>query len=255
MKVVKSILVKLIYAILIILVTYNIYNYVCINILKQDLPTINGYGTLEVISGSMEPTIDVGDLIIVNTKYDELKENDIITFYDEKGSFVTHRIIEIKDGEYITKGDNNNSEDQGTINKEDIVAKYVTRIKGMGKLMAAFKSPLTMIMILVIGILVCVLVSTDKEGNPIITEEEKEYEEFLKYKENSEKEKKSPKQEKKEVKNTAKTKVEEKKKVSKTNTKKGTTTKAKNSKAKVEDKKKTAKGNSNTKTKRVSKEK
>lgn len=253
MKVVKSILVKLIYAILIILATYNIYNYVCINVLKQDLPTINGYGTLEVISGSMEPTIDVGDLIIVNTKYDELKENDIITFYDEKGSFVTHRIIEIKDGEYITKGDNNNSEDQGTINNDDIVAKYVTRLNGMGKLMAAFKNPITMIMILVIGILVCVLVSTDKEGNPIITEEEKEYEEFLKYKENSEEEKKSTKT--KEVKNTTKTKVEEKKKVSKTNTKKGTTTKAKNSKAKVEDKKKTTKDNSNTKTKRVSKEK
>lgn len=253
MKVVKSILVKLIYAILIILATYNIYNYVCINVLKQDLPTINGYGTLEVISGSMEPTIDVGDLIIVNTKYDELKENDIITFYDEKGSFVTHRIIEIKDGEYITKGDNNNSEDQGTINKDDIVAKYVTRLNGMGKLMAAFKNPITMIMILVIGILVCVLVSTDKEGNPIITEEEKEYEEFLKYKENSEKEKKSTKT--KEVKNTTKTKVENKKKVSNTNTKKETTTKAKNSKAKAEDKKKTTKDNSNTKPKRVSKEK
>lgn len=251
MKVVKSILVKLIYAILIILATYNIYNYVCINVLKQDLPTINGYGTLEVISGSMEPTIDVGDLIIVNTKYDELKENDIITFYDEKGSFVTHRIIEIKDGEYITKGDNNNSEDQGTINKDDIVAKYVTRLNGMGKLMAAFKNPITMIMILVIGILVCVLVSTDKEGNPIITEEEKEYEEFLKYKENSEKEKKSTKI--KEVKNTTKTKVENKKKVSNTNTKKETTTKSKNSKAELEEKKKTTKDNSNTKTKRVSK--
>lgn len=253
MKVVKSILVKLIYAILIILATYNIYNYVCINVLKQDLPTINGYGTLEVISGSMEPTIDVGDLIIVNTKYDELKENDIITFYDEKGSFVTHRIIEIKDGEYITKGDNNNSEDQGTINKDDIVAKYVTRLNGMGKLMASFQSPITMVLILVIGILVCVLVSTDKEGNPIITEEEKEYEEFLKYKENSEKEKKSTKT--KEVKNTTKTKVEDKKKVSNTNTKKETDTKAKNSRAKVEEKKKTTKGNSNTKTKRVSKEK
>lgn len=253
MKVVKSILVKLIYAILIILATYNIYNYVCINVLKQDLPTINGYGTLEVISGSMEPTIDVGDLIIVNTKYDELKENDIITFYDEKGSFVTHRIIEIKDGEYVTKGDNNNSEDQGTINKDDIVAKYVTRLNGMGKLMASFQSPITMVLILVIGILVCVLVSTDKEGNPIITEEEKEYEEFLKYKENSEKEKKSTKT--KEVKNTTKTKVEDKKKVSNTNTKKETDTKAKNSRAKVEEKKKTTKGNSNTKTKRVSKEK
>lgn len=182
MKVVKSIFSKLIYTILFILVAYNIYNYVCINVLKQDISTINGYGVLEVISGSMEPTIDIGDLVVINTKFDELKENDIITFYDAKGSFVTHRIIGIVDGKYVTKGDNNNAEDQERITKDDVVGVYVTKVNGMGKLMAAFKSPITMFMILVIGILVCYLVSTDKEGNPIITKEEKEFEEFLKYK-------------------------------------------------------------------------
>lgn len=186
MKVVKSILSKLIYTILIILVIYNIYNYVCVNFLRQDLPTINGYGVLEVVSGSMEPTIGVGDLIVVNTNYDELKEKDIITFYDGNGSFVTHRIIDIVDDEFITKGDNNNSEDQDRVKREKVVGKYITRINGMGRIMAAFKSPITMILILVIGILVCVLVSTDKFGNPIITEEEKEYEEFLKYRDEKE---------------------------------------------------------------------
>lgn len=197
MKVVKRILSTLIYTILIILVAFNVYNYVCINILKQDLPTINGYGVLEVVSGSMEPTINIGDLVIINKNYDELKENDIITFYDDNGSFVTHRIVEIIDDEFITKGDFNNSIDQGSIRKKEVVGKYVLKINGLGKLMAAFKSPITMIMILIIGILVCVFVSTDKEGKPIVSEEEKEFQEFLKHKENQEKEEKKNKSTKK----------------------------------------------------------
>lgn len=182
MKIVKGIFSKLIYTILIILVVFNVYNYVCIKVLKQDLPTINGYGVLEVISGSMEPTIDIGDLVIINTNFDELKENDIITFYDARGNFVTHRIIEIVNNEFVTKGDNNNSKDQGRITKNEVVGIYVKRIKGLGKLMAGFKNPITMVMILVIGVLICFLVSTDKEGNLVVTDEEKEYEEFLKYK-------------------------------------------------------------------------
>ena len=38
-----------------------------------------------------------------------------------------------------------------------------------------------MTMILIIGILICVLLSTDKEGNVLLDEQEREYQEFLKY--------------------------------------------------------------------------
>ncbi len=189
MKIFKSILTKFIYLILILLVTFNVYNFVCINILKTDIPLINGYGILEVVSGSMEPTIDVGDLIVINTKYHDIKENDIITFYDENNSFVTHRVIKIEDNMITTKGDANNTEDK-KFSKTKVVGKYVTRIKGMGRIMSSFKSPFVMVMILIIGLLVCYLVSTDKDGKPIITEEEKEYDEFLKYKKEKSKEEK-----------------------------------------------------------------
>ena len=42
-----------------------------------------------------------------------------------------------------------------------------------------------MIMILIIGVLVCFLVSTDKEGKAILTEDEKEFLEFKEYKKNN----------------------------------------------------------------------
>ncbi len=58
--------------------------------------------------------------------------------------------------------------------------------------MASLKSPITLVMILVIGILVCVFISTDKEGNPILDEDEKEFQEFLNSKNKIEEKKVKP---------------------------------------------------------------
>ncbi len=180
MKIVKKILVAIISIIVILILSYNIYKFVCINILKKDMATINGYVALEVISGSMEPTINIGDIIIVDTKIKKYKKNDIVVFYDQDGSFVTHRIISINDKEIITKGDNNNTPDDPTsINK--IVGKYVSKIDNGEKVLSALKSPLVTILILINGVLLCIFLSIDKHGNIVLDDEEKEYEEFKEY--------------------------------------------------------------------------
>ena len=50
-----------------------------------------------VLSGSMEPTIDTGSLFFINknSKYEDVKEKDIIAFKLSDGTLVTHRAIEI----------------------------------------------------------------------------------------------------------------------------------------------------------------
>ena len=179
MKIIKRFSILLITIIIIALLAFNVYNYFCINILGQDLATINGYAVLEVVSGSMEPTIHIGDLIVIDTKYQDYKNGDIVTFYDVDNSFVTHRIVSIDEEKMITKGDANNTEDEA-LNIKRIVGVYVTKLNGLGKIITSFKSPFVMGMIFLIGLMVCFLVSTDKSGNPILTEEEKE---FLKFKE------------------------------------------------------------------------
>lgn len=194
MKRVKKIIISIITVLVSLLLVYNLYNFFCIKILKHDLATINGYAVLEVVSGSMEPTIHVGDMIIINTKDNNYKEDDIVTFYDVNGSFVTHRIISINEDEIVTQGDNNNTEDD-PISIDSIVGKYAFRISGLGKLLSAFKSPFVMIMILIIGILACVFISIDKEGNVILDEEEKEFQEYLNSKNNSDAKKKEIKKE------------------------------------------------------------
>lgn len=186
MKIIKRFSVLLITIIIITLLAFNVYNYFCINILGQDLATINGYAVLEVVSGSMEPTIHVGDLIVIDTKSQDYQSGDIVTFYDVDNSFVTHRIVSIHDEKMITKGDANNTTDEALSIKR-IVGVFVTKLNGLGRIITSFKSPFVMGMIFLIGIMVCFLVSTDKRGNPILTEEEKE---FLEFKEEKRKEKK-----------------------------------------------------------------
>lgn len=186
MKIIKKIGIVFVTIILVLLLTFNVYNFFCLNFLNKDLATVNGYGLLEVITGSMEPTIHVGDLIVIDTNYKDYKDGDIITFYDVDNSFVTHRIVSINDTQMITKGDNNNTEDE-PLNRDRIIGKYIMKINGFGKITNSLKNPVVMVMILLIGIMVCFLVSTDKNGNPILTDEEKE---FLEYKKEKEKKKK-----------------------------------------------------------------
>lgn len=194
MKIFKKVLFVIFSILVAIILSYNVYNFICINILDKKITTVGGYGMLEVVSGSMEPTIHVGDIIVINTKSKDYKVGDIVTFYDREGSCVTHRIVSIvENNQVITQGDNNDTEDDA-IFMDAIIGKYKFKINGGGIYLAALKSPLTMIMILIIGILICVYFSTDKNGNPILEEEEKEYlefQEYLKEKRKNEKKKKS----------------------------------------------------------------
>lgn len=193
MKLLKKILLTFITVFVVLLVTFNVYNFVSIKLLHKDLALVNGYAVLEVISGSMEPTIKVGDLIIINTNEEKYGLGDIITFRDINGSFVTHRIINIEDNVMVTQGDANDSPDE-EMSVSSIVGKYEMRIPGAGKLMTSLKNPLVMILILAIGIIICFLASTDDELNPVdLTEEEKE---FLEYKKNKKQSKKNKKERK-----------------------------------------------------------
>lgn len=185
MKLLKKIVTAIISIFLILLITFNIYNFVSINLLHKDMAKVAGYALLEVVSGSMEPTIMVGDLIIIDTNCKEYKNDDIITFRDINDAFVTHRIksIDYDKSIMITQGDANDSRDEA-MSTSAIVGKYVVKIPAMGKVMAALKNPLVMVLILVIGIVVCALVSTNDNLTPKdMPVDDEEFLEFKKQKE------------------------------------------------------------------------
>ena len=107
--------------------------FLILNIISQKsdkVYNIIGFRTYTVLSGSMEPNIDPGDLV-VTIKSNNFKEGDIITF-NNKNQVITHRIEEIRDTEFITKGDNNNSVDSDIVVKNNIIGKVVLTIPKVG---------------------------------------------------------------------------------------------------------------------------
>ena len=114
--------------ILIINTTLIIKSY----IKKDETPSFFGFKPFIVLSGSMEPTIKIGDIAIIkNVRKEDLKNGDIIAF--RKGtSVITHRIVEVNEDEYITKGDNNNTEDRFPVQYKDIEGVFIKRIPKLG---------------------------------------------------------------------------------------------------------------------------
>ena len=97
------------------------------------------YGALVIGSGSMTGTINKGDIIIYK-KYDknqEITKGEIIVFKKDDIK-VVHRVIDIKkmgaDVRYYTKGDANNSEDEGYREKDQIIGQVKFKIKYIGYL-------------------------------------------------------------------------------------------------------------------------
>ena len=102
----------------------------------DEAPSVFGYKPFIVLSGSMEPTIMTGDLAIIKIcDASDLKEGDIIAFRNGT-SVITHRIDKVteEDGQkvFITKGDNNNTEDRDSVALSSVEGKYVKRIPKLG---------------------------------------------------------------------------------------------------------------------------
>lgn len=104
------------------------------------VPTLGGYAPLIVLTDSMYPKIESGDLIMIKSaKAEDVQVGDVISFFDPDGngtSVVTHRVKEIvNEGglKFRTKGDANNAEDPSLVPAENLVGKWLDiRIKGAG---------------------------------------------------------------------------------------------------------------------------
>lgn len=150
---------------------------------EDQVPSIFGIKPFMVLSGSMETEIHRGDLILTKIIDPEtLRIDDVIAFRDAEGTVTTHRIIDIvvKNGVsyFITKGDNNNAQDQNLVELSDVEGLYIGRIPGIGSMMSSLAEPTTIIM-LVLGVTVIFVI-----GFSISSKKQRELErqEFLEYK-------------------------------------------------------------------------
>lgn len=152
---------------------------------KYNSVSLFGYSAYVVLSGSMYPAIDVGDIVIVSKSgASKLGKGDVVTFVDGNGSVVTHRITDVVFNpidcvdNYKTKGDSNNSEDDGLISPDDIIGKYCFKLAGIGLVIDAILTPLGIsIIALVIALFYfnCSRIGDRKKSRHILREKYKEF--------------------------------------------------------------------------------
>lgn len=112
----------------------------CINV-----PKYFGYIPYIVLSGSMEPTIETGSIVYVDTHDTNFNVGDVVTYRIAAGTDmenrVTHRVIEIDENGYaITKGDANDNPDMNPVPPSDIVGKFYLAVPKVGYVMAKIDS-------------------------------------------------------------------------------------------------------------------
>lgn len=122
-------------------------------------PRLLGFQLYHVISGSMEPGIPIGSLIITTKAEPEnLQNGEVITFYggNQQNSIIVHRIVEndYTQKQITTKGDANAQEDIKPVPYDQVLGKLLFSVPKLGFLAAAmgtWSGKMVFLMIALIG--------------------------------------------------------------------------------------------------------
>lgn len=148
---------------LVIVLPFLIFNLTLIiksKLYPDKIADFMGYKPFIVMSGSMETTINIGDLVIVKkVNSSSIHTGDIIAF--KNGNIViSYRVKEVINDsgtyKFKTKGDNNNVADDFIVNSDAIEGIFVNKIPGLGSILLFLGKPIGLLMV----ILVIIIVST-----------------------------------------------------------------------------------------------
>ena len=144
----------IIYILLVPMLVYNFSLIVQAVLKPNETPAFLGYKMYVIVSGSMQPELDIGDIVIVKiANPEDLKKDDIISF--RKGqSVITHRIAEVvktdEKLEFVTRGDNNNTNDKDTVLSKEIEGIVINKIQNIGRIVLVLRDKTLIIIIVLI---------------------------------------------------------------------------------------------------------
>ena len=120
---------------LLLIVTVSLCLFIVIQVMSHGHASLGGYSCFKVITGSMEPELSVGDLILTKrVSASDVEVNDIISFYSQSpgmiGNIITHRVVDKLVGEdgtvrLLTKGDANLSMDGYAVTDDNLIGKLI----------------------------------------------------------------------------------------------------------------------------------
>ena len=138
-KNVKTVIRIILLVLIAVLVGVSVYSVNAAMLSGNKLPMPFGFGVTVVLSGSMEPAISVGDILIVLPS-EQYEVGDVVV-YQTQGMSVVHRIISMEGDEVVTRGDANTGDD-APIHAKSIKGEVVCAIPLVGYLVCFIKTPI-----------------------------------------------------------------------------------------------------------------
>lgn len=126
-------------------------------LLAAALPKLWGYNSFVIYSGSMEPTISVGSLVVGQpTDAEAVEVGDVIIFRapGEANTTITHRVVGVREdggGRYFqTKGDATNGTDPQEVQLQGRVYKFAYELPYLGYFVDFAKSEPGIVLLLIL---------------------------------------------------------------------------------------------------------
>lgn len=132
------------------------------------IPMHGGWGTVTVVSGSMEPGIPLGSLLLIQEQSEYLP-GEIIAYANNEGQSITHRIVSITDGNVVARGDSNNVSDP-TFPESQIIGKVQFVLPSVGAVLLFMKQPLVLGALALISFIVYILPNPHKKKDGTASE-------------------------------------------------------------------------------------
>ena len=124
---------------------FNLFLQNASAVVGNKMPMPLGFGLAVVQSGSMEPTLFKGDLLVV-VQQETYGEGDVVVF-QSGNSLVVHRIVKVGGHQVVTQGDANNTTDE-PIETSAIKGSVALSVPKVGYVVDAIKTPLGMAVLL-----------------------------------------------------------------------------------------------------------
>ena len=128
----------------------NVYLANARNLVGNQMPMPFGFGGAVVLSGSMEPELSVGDLILVKES-DDIQVNDVVV-YQSMNSLVVHRVVDVNENMITTQGDANNVADE-PVDVSLVKGEVFFCIPGVGNIVNFLKTPVGIVLTIGLAIL------------------------------------------------------------------------------------------------------
>lgn len=155
-------------AVLVLFILLNLFLYASSRWNSDGMPGLGEWRVLSVLTGSMEPAIRTGDMVIVSRYSNEVPQaGDIVTYWrdDQSRSLITHRVLQRLENGYLqTKGDANQESDGGWTDPNRLVGKVVFTIPFAAYAQQLIKEPLSMVVIFAV-FLVSIIYSQRRPKN------------------------------------------------------------------------------------------